>query len=362
MLRHVTFSALCTSLLFASTPLRKIELTEAALKLHKSSLLVDGHNDLPWMLREKGDLNLEKTDLTVVQKTLHTDIPRLREGNVGAQFWSVYVPVSDVKPFTTTVQQIEVVNLMAKKYPDVFEIALTSDEVEKIYKKGKISSLIGVEGGHSIEISIDKLKELYKKGARYMTLTHSKNTPWADSCTDTPKHNGLSKFGEEVVHEMNKMGMFIDISHVSSDTMRHVLKITKAPVIFSHSSAYAIKAHPRNVPDDVLKAMKDNGGVVMVNFYSGFVCEGMRLNKRECTVKTVVDHIDHIVKMAGVDSVGLGSDFDGVPTLPEQLTDVSFYPYITQELLSRGYSASDVKKVLGENLMRAFKKMESLGQ
>lgn len=335
-----------------------IELTEAASKLHKASLLIDGHNDLPWMLREKGDLTLSITDLSKPQKDFHTDIPRLREGNMGAQFWSVYVPVSDLAPYKTTVTQIEVVHTLTKKYPDVFEIALTSDDVERVYKNGKIASLIGVEGGHSIENSMDKLRDLFAKGARYMTLTHSKNTPWADSCTDKPKNNGLSKFGEEVVHEMNKLGMFVDISHVSADTMRHVLRITKAPVIFSHSSSYTVRPHPRNVPDDVLKMMKDNGGVVMVNFYSGFVCAGSRMTKRACTVGTVVDHIDQIVKMAGIEHVGIGSDFDGVPELPAQLTDVSYYPYITQELLNRGYSPSDIKKILGENLMRAFKKME----
>lgn len=366
MLKAITFfSLLSMTAVFAANPLPRIDLTETALKIHHSSLLVDGHNDLPWALRDKEDLTISKYDLSKPQPEFHTDIPRLKKGNVGAQFWSVYVPVSAAQPYAMTLEQIEVVRTLIKKYPTTFEFAGSSSDLERIYKAGRIASMIGVEGGHSIENSLDKLRDLYSKGARYMTLTHSRNTSWADSCTDTPKSNGLSRFGEEVVAEMNRLGMFVDISHISAQTMRHVLRVTKAPVIASHSSAYAVKQHPRNVPDDVLKLMKDNGGVIMVNFYSDFVCQGNGRDARavrECTVRTVVDHIHHIAKTAGVDHVGIGSDFDGVPTLPEELSDVSYYPYITQELLNRGYAATDIKKILGENLMRAFKKMEQVSR
>jgi membrane dipeptidase len=375
-------------------PSKEVVLTEAALKLHRECLLVDGHNDLPWELRTKADLAFRDLDLTRPQPKFHTDLPRLKKGGVGCQFWSAYVPASTNAKrtaVTQTLEQIDVIHRMVKRYPDDTEMASGTEDIWRIRKAGKIASLIGVEGGHSIDNSLGVLRTYYKLGVRYMTLTHSESLDWADSATDKPKANGLSPFGEEVVREMNALGMLVDLSHVSPDTMKAALKVTKAPIIFSHSSARGVADHPRNVPDDVLPLVKQNGGVVMINFYSGFlVPEGARVTRRMFevarelrkkypdekqyeeairawvkendfpagTVKTIVDHIDHVVKLAGVDHVGIGSDFDGVTRLPAQMDDVSCYPLITQELLDRGYKPEDVKKVLGGNLMRAFAEAE----
>lgn len=365
MNRILTLCIAVSSLVFIaarpSSTRGRIELTEEALALHRDSLLVDGHNDLPWALRyQMEDPLLTKTDLTKNQEELHTDIPKIKKGGLGAQFWSAYVSVDAVTPAKETFEQIALIHKIIEKYPKNFALALKAEDILKIRKAGKVASLIGVEGGHSMENSLDTLRALYAKGTRYMTLTHSKNTAWADSCTDKAVNHGLSKFGEEVVKEMNRLGMFVDISHVSAETMRHALRITQAPVIFSHSSAYSVKNHPRNVPDDVLLLTKANGGVVMVNFYTEFDCEGRRTNRLTCDVGTVADHIDHIVKVAGIDHVGVGSDFDGGITTPDQLSDVSYFPYLTQELLNRGYSHAEIKKILGENLIRAFKKMEEV--
>lgn len=376
-----------------------IVIGELARKIHESAPVIDGHNDLPWTLRAaEGGLN--GNDIAKPQPDFHTDIPRLRAGGVGAQFWSVYVPATTMRTgnaLLTTLEQIELVDQMAKRYPDVFEIALTTEDIARIRGEGKIASMIGVEGGHSIENSLSILRQLYAAGARYMTLTHSISLPWADSCTGDVISGGLSPFGEEVVREMNRLGMLVDISHVSADCMRHVLRVTKAPVIFSHSSAFAIANHPRNVPDDVLKLTKENGGVVMINFFNDFVhptdskrsvarskmkaelkekfpndeeAADVALRKWElthprsdkCTLYDVVDHIDHIVKIAGVDHVGIGSDYDGVPVLPEQLEDVSTYPRITQEMLNRGYSEADVRKVMGENVLRVMADTERVAR
>ncbi len=375
-----------------------IRLTNEALRIHHSATLVDGHNDLPGEIRTKGESSFDKIDISRSQPKLHTDIERLRRGGVGAQFWSAYVPASTIKDggaMRYALEQIDLIHRMVKRYPDVFEMAYTADDIVRIHSKGKIASLIGVEGGHAIESSLGALRMFYELGVRYMTLTHSKNTAWADSCTDDPEFGGLSDFGEEVVLEMNRLGMLVDISHVSADTMRDVLRITRAPVIASHSCAYAIAQHPRNVPDDVLKLMVGNGGVIMVNFYSGFVDPKAaavsksywntvndiraRYNDPEesknavaafrkenplprGTVATVVDHIDHIVKMAGIDHVGMGSDFDGVDLLPHQLDDVAHFPFITQELLNRGYSAGDIHKMLGGNLIRALREAEQIAR
>jgi len=281
---------------------------------------------------------------------------------------------------------------MVKQYPNDFELALNTSDIERIHKSGKIASLIGIEGGHSIDGSLEILRNYHRLGVRYMTLTHSESLAWADSATDVSKCGGLSKFGETIIEEMNAMGMLVDLSHVSPDCMKAVLKVAKAPVIFSHSSARGVADHPRNVPDDVLKLLKPNDGVVMVNFYSGFIVpEGARAMRkmfdvgRELkkkfpddgvkyqeamrqwqkdndypagTIHTLVDHIDRIVQMAGIDHVGLGSDYDGISRLPAQLEDVSCYPNITQELLNRGYKAADIKKILGGNLMRVFRTAE----
>ena len=376
-----------------------VVLTDEARKLHAETLLIDGHNDLPWEHRQQASGRFDKLDISKAQKSLHTDIPRLRQGGVGAQFWSVWVPGETAKrgaALTTTIEQIEFVKAMIAQYPETFELALTADDIERIAKTGKIASLIGVEGGYSIEGSIPVLRQLYGMGARYMTLTHSDSLDWADSGTDAPRSGGLSPFGEEVVREMNRLGMMVDISHVSPDAMKAALKVTKAPVIFSHSSARGIADHPRNVPDDVLKLTAENGGVVMVNFFSSFIVpesaerDMKRMEyRREIaktitdegeieqamkrwdaehgrggrgTIHTLVDHIDHIVKVAGVDHVGIGSDYDGVSMLPEQLEDVSTYPYITQALLDRGYSHDDIKKINGGNLLRVMRAAEQAAE
>jgi membrane dipeptidase len=377
-----------------------VKLTEEALRIHREALLIDGHNDLPWQFREKKDLSFRKIDLRQSQKALglHTDIPRLRQGGVGAQFWSAYVPANTGKKGTAvrlTLEQIDVIRRMVASYPDTFEMAYTADDIVRVHKQGKIASLIGVEGGHSIDNSLGVLRMLYALGVRYMTLTHSETLDWADSATDEPKHHGLTPFGEQVVREMNRLGMLVDISHVSAETMRHALRITSAPVIASHSSAYALAEHPRNVPDDVLLLVKQNGGVVMVNFFPGFIVpEAARMTRnmfqmaRELqkkypderefraalrqwrkehpiptgSVHTVVDHIEHIVKTAGVDHVGLGSDFDGINSVPNQLEDVSCYPYITQELLNRGYGKEDIVKILGGNLLRVLRRAEEVAR
>ncbi len=375
-----------------------VKLTEEALRLHRAALVFDGHNDLPWQFREKKDLSFNKIDLHRPQKGLHTDIPRLRQGGVGAQFWSAYVPASTGKKGTAvreTLIQIDVIRRMVAAYPDTFEMAWTADDVVRIRKEGKIASLIGIEGGHSIDNSLGVLRMLYALGARYMTLTHSETLDWADSATDKPRHHGLTPFGEEVVREMNRLGMLVDISHVSAETMRHALRVSRAPVIASHSSAFALAEHPRNVPDDVLRLVKANGGVVMVNFYPGFIVpEAARLTKdmfQEMralqkkypdekqfaaalaqwkqehpiptgSVHTVVDHIEHIIKVAGVDHVGLGSDFDGIMRVPRQLEDVSCYPYITQELLNRGHGKEDILKVLGGNALRVLREAERVAR
>ncbi|QVL30484.1 dipeptidase [Telmatocola sphagniphila] len=371
-----------------------VTVTPEALAIHQEAIVVDGHNDLPWQYRAKKDFSFKTIDITKNQPELHTDLPRLRKGGMGAQFWAAYVDAS-VRPRSQsvkeTLEQIDVIHRMVKTYPQDLEMAYTVDDILRIHKTGKIASLIGVEGGHSIDNSIGTLRTFYMLGVRYMTLTHSETLDWADSATDKPKNNGLSPFGEEIVHEMNRLGMMVDLSHVSPDTMRHVLRITKVPVIFSHSSARAIADHPRNVPDDVLKEVKKNNGVVMVNFFPGFVSpEGARLSQRmfeeyremkekikdekelerawkehvkamktpPCSIHDVVDHIEHIIKVAGIDHVGLGSDFDGISAVPTQLEDVSTYPKITQELLNRGYKKEEILKVLGSNLLRVMRAVE----
>ena len=372
-----------------------VEISEQARKIHRGSYVWDGHNDLPWAARERNDVRFEKIDLWNEPK-LHTDIPRLRMGNVGAQFWSVFVPGKTRHAgtaFQTTMEQIDCVYALIKKYPDVFEIALTASDVERIQKSGKIASLMGVEGGHSIENSLGKLKELFSRGARYMTLTHGETLDWADAATDDSKSDGLSAFGEEVVREMNRMGMLVDLSHVSPATMSDALNITKAPVIFSHSSAMAVADHPRNVPDEILLRVKQIGGLVMINFFSGFVVPESARNLKDMfgarraiekefgsesdagknamlkwkalhptipgDISIVVEHIDHVVKIAGIDHVGLGGDFDGVDMLPKGLEDVSKYPAITELLWRKGYSEKDIHKIMSGNMMRVLKACEA---
>jgi membrane dipeptidase len=369
-------------------------LLERARAIHKQAPLIDGHNDYPWALRETAARDLDKLDITRPQPSIMTDIARLRAGGVGGQFWSVYVPsdYAGQTAVTATLEQIDIVHRMMRKYPDVFELALTADDVERIFKKGKIASLIGMEGGHSIDNSLAALRMFHRLGARYMTLTHSRNTPWADSGTDTAAAGGLTPFGEQVVREMNWLGMLVDLSHTSPETMEDAIRVSEAPVIFSHSSARTVNDVPRNVPDTVLQLMPKNGGVVMVTFVPGFLspkvtawsatqtAEQNRLKQQHpndenavksgleawlkanpaprASIADAADHIDHIKTVAGIDHIGLGGDFDGITSVPEGLEDVSKYPALTAELLRRGYSDGEIKKINGLNVLRVMRAAE----
>jgi membrane dipeptidase len=345
-----------------------------ARALHKSTPLIDGHNDYPWALRDLDPgKDFSKADIAEPVPKLMTDIPRLRKGGVSGQFWSVYTPSTMMGKEATrvTMEQIDVVHRMTQKWPSVFEIAYTASDVERAFKAGRIASMIGMEGGHSIDNSLGALRMFYALGARYMTLTHSSNLAWADSATDTPAHNGLTRFGEEVVHEMNRLGMLVDLSHVSPDTMEDALRVTEAPVIFSHSSAKAICNVPRNVPDNILQMLRKNGGVVMVTFVPGFISQAVAdynavpQEQRKgaapaATISQVADHIDHIRKVAGIDHIGFGGDFDGITDVVQGLEDVSKYPDLTAELMKRGYSDDDLKKILGLNVLRVMRQVEKV--
>ena len=334
------------------------DLLARARALHKQVPLIDGHNDYPWALREHNvERDITKLDIRVPQPKIHTDIPRLRSGGVGGQFWSVYVPATmqGQAAVRATLEQIDVVHRMMRKYPDTFELALTAADVERIFKAGRIASLIGMEGGHSIDNSLATLRMFHGLGARYMTLTHGTNIPWADSGTDMPKVGGLSKFGEEVVREMNRLGMLVDLSHTSPGAMEDAIRVSEAPVIFSHSNARALREHGRNVPDNVLKILQKNGGIVMVTFVPGFLTA-----EPSAKIANVADHMDHIRKVAGPDHVGIGGDFDGVTTLPAGLEDVSKYPALTAELLRRGWTEDDVRKALGLNILRVMRRAEEV--
>lgn len=369
---------------------------ERARALHAKAPLIDGHNDLPWQIRRKANRDVWAMDIAEPQPDLHTDIPRLREGMLGAQFWSVYVPVSmqGKEAARATMEQIDIVYQMATRYPDTFQLAVTADEVEAAFAAGRIASLIGIEGGHSIDSSMGALRMFYKLGVRYMTLTHSRNIPWADSATDTVGAGGLTEFGKEVIREMNRLGMLADLSHVSEATMRDVLDVSEAPVIFTHSSSFAMCNHVRNVPDDVLGRLAENGGVIMVTFVPGYISEETRLHgvkrneERErlasmpgstdetvsegiaawneanpappATLSQVADHIDHIRQVIGIDYIGIGGDFDGITTVVVGLEDVSTYPMLTAELVRRGYSDEDIMKILGRNVLRAMREAEAV--
>lgn len=389
--------AMMTSTMLGGQPReREDALVERARALMREVPLIDGHNDLPWSLRQQVGYDLDRIDLTVRQPRLHTDLPRLAEGQVGAQFWSVYVParLQGQAAVTATLEQIDAVHELVRRFPQRFEIARTADDIERIFRSGKVASLIGMEGGHSIDASLGTLRMMHRLGARYLTLTHSRNVPWADSATDTPARGGLSPFGEAVVREMNWLGMLVDLSHVSPQTMHHALRVSEAPVIFSHSSARALCDVPRNVPDEVLRLLPANGGLVMVTFVPGFVSpevaawerrfEEARARWREqfvddeneirveaarwrsvnppprATLAQVADHIDHVRRVAGIDHVGIGSDFDGIDQGPEGLEDVSRFPSLVAELLRRGYSDTDVKKVIGLNLLRVLRTAEQV--
>jgi membrane dipeptidase len=366
--------------------------------------LIDGHNDLPWALRELAGGDVSKvrlapadpggTDLAAPVDGTHTDLPRLRAGGVGGQFWSVYVPASLTGDgaVTAVLEQIDVARRMIACYPADLELALTADDVERIFAAGRIASLLGAEGGHAIAGSLGVLRMLYALGVRYMTLTHNANVGWADSATDEPQAGGLTGFGQDVVREMQRLGMLVDLSHVSPDTMRDALDVAIAPVIFSHSSALALCGYPRNVPDDVLARLAGNGGVCMVTFVPAFVSQqcadwldGLKAeaSRRDldpknlgqlfsikaewetahpvprATLTQVADHVDHVREVAGVRHVGLGGDFDGTEDVTAGLEDVSTYPALFAELLSRGWTEADCAALAGGNVLRALRAAEA---
>lgn len=363
--------------------------------------LIDGHNDLPGQYRRRVDYKFSALDLFDTTQNddgpmVHTDIPRLREGRVGAQWWSVYATADSSEPeaMQTTIEQIDFVYGMAERYPEHFEIALTADDIERIFADGRIASLIGMEGGHAIANSLGALRMFHRLGARYMTLTHSRTLDWADAAGDFPRHDGLSEFGEEVVREMNRLGMMVDISHVAPSTMRDALRVSEAPVMFSHSSALALNGHPRNVPDDILQLTRDNNGIVMVTFVENFVSEDRRQMQAKkaayqtqleslypgmqeaieremtrweaendmpkSTLEQVADHIDHIRDMIGTNHIGIGSDYDGIQSLPTGLEDVSTLPSLFAELLARGYAEEELEKIAGLNMLRVLRAAEDV--
>lgn len=367
-------------------------------RILKRTPLIDGHNDLPWELRDKYDSRIVdlQNGADRFEKPLMTDIARLHEGRVGGQFWSVYIPaeVTGDAAVRMTIDQIDVVKRLVAAYPADLALARTADEIVRIHRRGRIASLIGIEGGHQIGNDLAALRQFYDLGARYMTLTHFKTNDWADSATDDPRHGGLTDFGKTVVHEMNRLGMLVDLSHVSPDVMRQTLEVTRAPVIFSHSDARALADHPRNVPDDVLRTLAANGGVVMVNFYTGHLSEPYRIwsanraaeearlgslyvgqpREREARIAAwdkanpapaadialIADHIDHVARVAGHDHVGIGGDLDGIDVAPAGMATVSSYPLLLAELIRRGWSDSDLGKLAGGNVLRAMRGAEAV--
>lgn len=355
--------------------------------------VVDGHNDLPWAARERVGYDWDRLDLAAGGLPTHTDLPRLREGGVGAQFWSVFVPATlqGDAAVAATLEQVDAVHEMVRRHPDDLVLATSRAEVEHARAEGRIASLMGAEGGHSIDSSLGTLRMLHALGVRYLTLTHNDNVPWADSATDEPVLGGLSAFGREVVREMNRLGTIVDLSHVSADTMRDALDTTEAPVVFSHSSARAVCDHPRNVPDDVLERLADNGGVCMVTFVPRFVSPAVRdwdleaadaaaaagidpdddatfrpffverrdrLGRPEATLEDVVAHVEHVREVAGIRHIGLGGDYDGVDSLPRGLEDVSGYPRLLAALAERGWSDEDLMALSGGNALRLLGEVE----
>lgn len=360
--------------------------------------LIDGHNDLAWSVRANFDSDLERVDLNSDTRELstpmQTDFPRLRAGGVGAQFWSVYVPARYSAPESTALvfEQIDLMQRIIARYPRQLEFADSAADIVRIHRAGRIASMFGMEGGEAIANNLALLRSFRRAGVLYMTLTHATTIDWVDSATDAPRHEGLTPFGEEVVREMNRIGMLVDLSHVSADAMRDAIRVSAAPVIFSHSNARAVADVPRNVPDAILRQLPKNGGVVMATFVPGFTSTEVATYDRRAsaqltlfrtqhpkdesavtklmddwrkanpapraTVAQVVDHIDHIRRVAGIDHIGLGGDFDGITDVVQGLEDVSTYPAVTAEMLRRGYSDDDVKKVLGLNVLRAWKQAE----
>ncbi len=342
------------------------EALQRARRVLSERPVFDGHNDLPWAIREDAvaPRDLEAYDL-LSRTRGQTDVPRLREGGVGAQLWSVYVPAELPGGFARAqLEQIELARRMIGRYPGHLAFASTADEVERAMREGRVASLLGMEGGHAIENSLGALRAFFDLGVRAMTLTHSRTLDWADSATDAPRHGGLTLFGEEVVREMNRLGMLVDLSHVSDETMEDALRVSSAPVIFSHSSARAVCDHPRNVPDAVLAKMKANGGVVMVTFVNAFVSPewAAATGRVPVTISQVADHVDHVRKLAGVDHVGLGGDYDGNDAWPEGLSDVSGYPRLLAELARRGWSDEDLGKLASGNVLRVLRRAEEVAR
>jgi len=370
--------------------------------------VIDGHNDLPWEIRSGfgnvGNVDLDADTSSLRSRTgdgevrLMTDIPRARKGRLGAQFWSVWIPTTatGAEAVRMTLEQVDTVRTMCDRYPKTFEMAYSADDILRVEKAGRIACLIGIEGGHQIDNSLAVLRDYYALGARYMTLTHGKNTDWADSATDAPAHHGLTAFGRAVVHEMNRLGMLVDLSHVSPETMKAALEVAQAPVIFSHSSARALVDHPRDVPDDVLRMVRPNHGIVMVNFYPGFISGAVARWKAEragaaakfdalyagqperskaamdrweqehpqpkATIVQVADHIEHIRDIAGVESVGIGSDFDGIEATPVGLDGVDKYPALFEELARRGWTDDELADLAGRNLLRVMRHAEAVAE
>jgi membrane dipeptidase len=382
----------------SSTPPRDERLWQEALKIHRKAIVVDTHNDITSMMIDDGyDLGTSSVG------KYHTDLARMKEGGLTAEFFSVYV---DRKYATSggsarrAMDQIDLVYRASERYPDKMMMAISVADIRRAKKQGKLAALMGIEGGHAIENSLMALRDFFRLGVRYMTLTHNNTNDWADACCDTARNNGLSDYGREVVREMNRLGMLVDVSHVSDKTMSDVLDISSAPIIASHSSARALNSHLRNIPDELLKRIAKNGGVVMVNFYPVFIDQKAldankernerlkpqldalnerfkndpkRLSEEQQKVfdanplpptplSVLIDHIDHIAKVAGVDHVGIGSDFDGVPSLPVGIEDISKLPVITYELLRRGYKENEIRKILGENFLRAFGEAERVAR
>lgn len=373
-----------------------------ARKILASTPLIDGHNDLAWAIREDSTAPMDVGAYDLRKRTSgHTDLERLKKGMIAGQFWSIYVPgetaVKDSGYAKTQLEQFDIAHRFIAMYPERLQLALSSQDVREAFKRGKIGSLLGMEGGHVIENSLGALRSYYELGARYMTLTHNVTLDWADAALDSARHGGLTEFGKEVVREMNRLGMLVDLSHVSPGVMSDALDVTEAPVIFSHSDARALTNVPRNVPDSILKRLDKNGGVVMVTFVPGFVSQQMADYEHELsesnkaarqrlgsddrealrreeeawksahpqpqvTLSQVADHIEYIRKVAGVDHVGLGGDFDGISVVVKGLEDVSTYPALFAELIHRGWSDDDLKKLAGENVLRVFSKAEEVSR
>ncbi|HSD26418.1 MAG TPA: dipeptidase [Vicinamibacteria bacterium] len=368
-----------------------------ARRVLKTTPIIDGHNDLPWAIRENATAPKDVEAYDLRSRTPGaTDLARLREGGIGGQFWSVYVPAEMKSAFARTqLEQIDIARRIITRYPDTLEAAATADDVKRAMKRRRVASLLGIEGGHAIENSLGALRAYFDLGVRYMTLTHSTTLEWADAAGDPPRHGGLTPFGEEVVREMNRLGMLVDLSHVTPETMEDAIRVSEAPVIFSHSSARALCDHVRNVPDDVLTLMPKNGGVVMVTFVASFVSDEVRkaseplwaelkararevedpaelqrlykemsarMPKIKVTIAEVADHVEHVRKTAGVDHVGLGGDYDGNDSWPEGMEDVSGYPRLFAELIRRGWSDADLAKLAQGNVLRVMRQAEGVAR